>query len=170
MGKHLTIENKIQLLKIKESNSKETNEKVAKIFYDVHNIHVSETTVRNLVIDREKIKASANLQITVEKNMQNTDEIEFMDYLDAKLTDLSVIADINQQIIKAVITDLKDSGYFEYSRHLASAKFGKKWIRGFMRNYGYAFRKNTGLLAEVPESSLKMEREKLNKSGCLFQN
>ena len=30
--------------------------------------------------DREKIKASANLQIIVEKNLRNTDEIEFMDY------------------------------------------------------------------------------------------
>ena len=32
MRKHLTAENKIQLLKIKESDSKETNEKVGKIF------------------------------------------------------------------------------------------------------------------------------------------
>jgi hypothetical protein len=52
---------------------------------------------------------------------------------------------------------------------LPSAKFGKKWIRRFPRNYGYAayaFRKNTGSLAIVPESRLKMERERLNKSGC----
>ena len=82
---------------------------------------------------------------------------------------ISEFAYINHQIIEAVITDLKDSEYFEYSRRLASAKFGKKWIRRFPRNYGYAayaFRKNTGSLAIVPESRLKMEREKLNKSGC----
>ena len=30
--------------------------------------------------NKEKIQASANLQITVEKNLQNTHEIEFMDY------------------------------------------------------------------------------------------
>ena len=42
---NLTIENEIQLLKIKESNSKETNE-VGKIFYNIHNKYFSEKTVR----------------------------------------------------------------------------------------------------------------------------
>ena len=87
---------------------------------------VSEKTVRMVFKDREKIKASANLQNAIEKNLRNTDEIEFMDYLDAKLADLYEFADINHKIIKAVITDLKDSEYFEYSRYLSSAKFGKK--------------------------------------------
>ena len=41
----MTIENKNQLLKIKESNSKETNE-VGKIFYNIHNKYFSEKTVR----------------------------------------------------------------------------------------------------------------------------
>ena len=83
---------------------------------------------------------------------------------------ISEFAYINHQIVEAVITDLKDSEYFEYSRRLASAKFGKKWIRRFLRNYGYAFRKNTGSLAVVPESRFKMERERLNKSGFYLQN
>ena len=80
MRKHLTIENKIYILKINESNPKETNEKVGKIFYDIHNKYVTEKTVRMVLKDREKIQASANLQITVEKNLRNKDKIKFMDY------------------------------------------------------------------------------------------
>jgi hypothetical protein len=81
MGKHLRIENKIQLSKIQQSNSKVTNEKVGKIFHDIHNQYVPKKTVRMVFKDRKKkIKAFANLQITLDKNLRNTDEIEFMDY------------------------------------------------------------------------------------------
>ena len=73
MWKHLTIQNKIDLLKLKKSNSKESNEKSAKFSVKFMVSLFLKKTVRTVFKNNQKIRASANfVQISMKKNLRNT--------------------------------------------------------------------------------------------------
>ena len=106
------------------------------LFEQISGRKVNPTTIRRVVTDKVRIKASENLlRAGNEVRVRSKIEINFMEQLRGILADMGTKMPITYQVAHEVCVELREKQEFVESEEIRKKKFGPRWFKAFKRNF-----------------------------------